>query len=130
MMKSSRFDQYKNIEENIIKYVRNLFRLKKLKKETNDTAIKGIKNLFRLKKENRAFENRIHRNIRNFEHEKGDYDKPVRVNKFWSNNKSKGDRKTLSVNKYCNKFRPYLKDIINNLKNILACGKLMMMKNI
>ena len=57
MMKSSRFDQYKNIEENIIKYVRNLFRLKKLKKEPNDTAIKGIKNLFRLKKENRAFEN-------------------------------------------------------------------------
>ena len=50
MMKSSRFNEYKNMEENIIKYVRNLFRLKKLKKETNDTAIKGIKNLFRLKK--------------------------------------------------------------------------------
>ena len=38
------------MEENRIKDVRNLFRLKKLKKETNDAAIKGITNLFRLKK--------------------------------------------------------------------------------
>ena len=38
-------------EENIIKYVRNLFRLEKLKKETNDTTIKDIRNIFRLKKE-------------------------------------------------------------------------------
>ena len=30
-MKSRRFEEYKNIEENIIKDVRNLFRLKKLK---------------------------------------------------------------------------------------------------
>ena len=28
----------------------------------------------------------------------------------------KYDRKTLSVEKYLNKIRPYLKDIINNLK--------------
>ena len=32
MMKSSRFEENKNIEENIIKDVRNLFRLRKLKK--------------------------------------------------------------------------------------------------
>ena len=38
-------------EENIIKHVRNLFRLEKLKKETNDTTIKDIRNIFRLKKE-------------------------------------------------------------------------------
>ena len=31
-MKSSRFEENKNIEENIIKDVRNLFRLRKLKK--------------------------------------------------------------------------------------------------
>ena len=37
-------------EENIIKDVRNLFRLKKLKKETTDTTIKSIRNLFRLEK--------------------------------------------------------------------------------
>ena len=30
-MKSTRFEEHKNIKENIIKDVRNLFRLKKLK---------------------------------------------------------------------------------------------------
>ena len=55
------------------------------------------------------------------EHEEENYYKPVRVNNFWSNNniknKSNRDRnKTLSVEKYLNKIRPYLKDIINNLK--------------
>ena len=49
------------------------------------------------------------------------YYKPVRVSNSWSNNyieyESNGDRnKTLSVGKYFNKIRPYLKDIINNLK--------------
>ena len=50
-MKSSSREEDKNIEENIIKYVRNLFRLKKkIKKETNDATIQGITNLFRLKR--------------------------------------------------------------------------------
>ena len=49
-MKRSRLEEDKNIEENIITNVRNIIRLKNLKKETNDAAIKGIKNLFRLKK--------------------------------------------------------------------------------
>ena len=113
----------KNIEENIIKDVRNLFRLKKLIKGTNGAAIKGVKNLFRLKKEIKAVKDRIIRDIRIlFEHEeKENYYKPVRVNNFWSNNyteyKSNGDKnKTLSVKKYLNKIRPYLKDIINNPK--------------
>ena len=48
-MKSSRLKEDKNTEENIINDVRNILRLKKLKKETNDAAIKGIRNLFRLK---------------------------------------------------------------------------------
>ena len=56
------------MEENIIKDVRNLFRLNRLENETNDAAIKGVRNLFRLKKEN----------IKNlFEHEEKDYYKPV-----------------------------------------------------
>ena len=38
------------MEESIIKNVRNLFRLKKLKKEAIDAAIKGIRSVFRLKK--------------------------------------------------------------------------------
>ena len=45
-MKSSRLEKDKKIENNIIKDMRNLFRLKKV----NDTAIKNIRNLFRLKK--------------------------------------------------------------------------------
>ena len=49
------------------------------------------------------------------------YYKPVRVNNVWSNNyveyKSNGNRfKTLSVEKYLDKIRQYLKDIINDFK--------------
>ena len=50
MMNSSRITEYKNAKENIIKDVRNHFRLQKRKKETNDSAIKSIRNFFRLKK--------------------------------------------------------------------------------
>ena len=42
-------EEDKNIKDNI-KDARNLFTLKKLKKETNDTVIKDIRSLFRLKK--------------------------------------------------------------------------------
>ena len=47
---------------------------------------------------------------------------PVRESNFWSNNlfeyESSGDRnKKLSVDEYLDKTKPYLKDIINNLKN-------------
>ena len=53
--------------------------------------------------------------------EEQSYYKPVRVSNFWSNNyiehESNSDRnKTLSVEEYLNKIRPYLKDILNNLK--------------
>ena len=86
-------------EENIIKDVRNLFRLEKLEKETNNALIKGIRNLFRLKKENKGIKCRMIRDIRNlFEHEEEEnYYKPIRVGNFWSNNyieyKSKGDKR-------------------------------------
>ena len=64
------------------------------------------------------------KNIKNlFEYEKEDenYYKPVRVNNFWSNNyieyKSNGDKnRILSVEEYLDKTRPYLGDIINDLK--------------
>ena len=117
-------------EENIIKDVRNLFKLEKLKKEANDTTVKSIRNLFRLEKENEEIKDRIPRDkdkiirdIRNlFDHEAEEsYHKPVRVAKFWSNNciehKSEGDKnKTLSIGEYLNKITPYLKIIINNFK--------------
>ena len=57
-----------------------------------------------------------------FKHEEEEnYCKPVRVNIFWTNSyaeyESNGDRnKTLSVEEYLNKVRPYRNDIINNLK--------------
>ena len=69
-MESPRPEEGKTIEENIIKDLRNLFRLKKLKNETNDVAIKGTRNLFRLEKENKAIKDKINTDIRNlFEHE-------------------------------------------------------------
>ena len=96
--------------------------MKKLKKQkTNDTAIKDTKNLFRLKKESKVITDSIFTDIRNlFEHKEENYYKPVRVSNFWTNNyieyEGKGDRnKTLSIEKYFNKIRSYLKDI-NNLK--------------
>ena len=56
-----------------------------------------------------------------YEEEEENYYKPVTVNNFWSNNyiecESSSDRnKTLSNEEYLNKFNPYLKDTINNLK--------------
>ena len=49
MIKNLRLEEDKNMKDNIIKDIRNLFRLKNIKKETNDATIKGIRNLFRLK---------------------------------------------------------------------------------
>ena len=76
---------------------------------------------FQIENEKKATKYRILGDIRNlFEHEEEDCYEPVRVNNVQTNNyieyKSKADRKTLSFKKYLNKIRPYLKDIINNLK--------------
>ena len=63
-------------KQNIIKDIRNLFRLKK---ELNHTP---VRNFFRLEKETKAIGDRILRDIKNlFEHEKEEncY-KPIRVN--------------------------------------------------
>ena len=46
-------------EENIIKDVRNLFRLEKLKDKAINTSIKDIRNLFRIEKENKAIKDRL-----------------------------------------------------------------------
>ena len=77
-MKISRLEKGKKIGGNIIKDVRNLFRLKK---EIDVTAIKDIRNIFRLKKETEAIEDRIIRDNGNlFKHE--EEDKPVKVGNF------------------------------------------------
>ena len=106
-------------EENIIIDIRKFFRLKK---ELHYTVITGIRNIFRHEK-NKAIKDRIIRNIKNlFEHEEeGNYYKPARVSKFWSNGyieyESNGDKsKTLLVEEYLNKIIWYLKEIISNIK--------------
>ena len=86
--------------------------------------IKDIRNLFRLKKEVKGIKDIVLRNINNFfeyEKEEESYYKPVRVNSFWSNNyieyKSNDDKnRILSAEEYLDKIRPYLRDIINDLK--------------
>ena len=58
-------------EENIVKDVRDLLRLKK---ELNYTEIKGISNLFRLEKQIKAIKDRIPRDITSlFEHGEAQY---------------------------------------------------------
>ena len=51
------------------------------------------------------------------------YYKAVRMSIFWTSNyiqnETNGDRnRALSVEEYINKIRPYLKDIINDVKNL------------
>ena len=121
-------------EEKIIKDIRHLFRLKE---EHYDTAIKDISNLFRLKKEVKGIKDIVIRNIKNlFEYEKEEenYYKPVRVNKFWSNNyieyKSNGDKnEILTVDEYLDNIRSYLRDIVNDLKQF-GTWKMIMMKSV
>ena len=53
-----------NLEEkNIIKDLKDFFRLKKIKKETIDTTIKIIRNLFIPEKENEKMKDRILRDM-------------------------------------------------------------------
>ena len=99
--------------------------MEKLKKERINTTIKGIRNLFRLEKENKEIKYIILRDIRNlFEHEEEEnYSEPVAASNFGSNSyiecKSNGNKsKTQSAKEYLNRIRPYLKNIINNLKKI------------
>ena len=95
-MKSSRFEKDKEIEESMIKDVRNLFRLKKivyttiknvrnlfrLKKVIDDTTVRVRRNLFKLKKENETIKDRIIRYIRIAFEQEDDYYKPIRVGNF------------------------------------------------
>ena len=114
-------DNPRSKEGKIIKDKTNLFRIKN---EQNDIAIKDTRNLFRLKKEVSGIKDTVLRNIKNlFEYEKEEenYYKPVSINNFWNNSyidyKSNGDKnRIVSVEEYLDKIRPYLRDIINDLK--------------
>ena len=96
------------------------------KKQSEDNKIENIRNLFRLAKKE-AIKDRIIRDVKNlYKPEKDNYYKPVRVNNFYSNNyieyASNGDRnKTAWIKEYFDEIKPYLKDIINNLKTSDTC---------
>ena len=86
-----------------IRDTRNHFRPKKEIKEIKDIILRDIKNIFE------------------YEKEEENYYKPLRVNNVWSNDyieyKNNGYKnRILSVEEYPDKIRPYLKDIINDLK--------------
>ena len=113
-MKISRLEKKSRRQHNL----ENPFRLKK---EIDVTTVKNIRNLFRVEEENKSIKYRIFRYIRKLFGHRGDYNKPLSVGNFLSNNyieyDSNGDtNKILSVQEYLNKVRPYLKDITNDLK--------------
>ena len=97
-------------------------RLRREKDEKlEDNMIKDVRNLFRLTKENEVIKLIRDISVRNlFVHGEKDYFKLVRVGSFWNNNyieyKSNGDRNKTFIKDYLTEIKPYLNDIINNLK--------------
>ena len=82
------------------------------KKQSEENIIRSIRNLFKLKKE--AIKDKIIRDIRTLF-------KLIRVRNFWNNNyiecESSGDiNKNLSVKEYLDKIKPYLRYIIIDLQ--------------
>ena len=101
-------------EENIIKYIRNLFRLKK---ELNYSAITDITNSFRLEKETKGIKDRLLRDIKNLfereeEEEEENYYKLVRVSNFESNNYMNTKVMVIEIKHY------QLKNILTKLDHI------------
>ena len=92
----------KQSEENIIKSIRNLFKLKAEKERIKDRMIRDIMTLFK----------------------EYDYYQPTRAVNLWNNNfwnssyieyENSGNRnKILSLKEYLHKIKPYLRDIIIN----------------
>ena len=112
------------MKDDIIKGIRNLYKLKKenkskIKKETKDDIIKIIINLFKLEKGTKPIKDDIINAFINLFEEEDDYNKPIRVDNFCSNNyieyESNGDRnKNISIEEYLNKINPHLEDIITD----------------
>ena len=90
-------------------------------KKSEENIIKSIRNLFKLKIENKAIKDRIIRDIRTLYKEEDNSYKPIRMGDCWNNNyieyESNGDRnKNLSLKEYLNKIKPYLRDLIIDLQ--------------
>ena len=94
----------------------------KIQKLPEDNIIKNIWNLSKLKRENKATKYRIISGIKTlFEQQEEGYCKRVRVCNFWNKNyiecKSSGDtNKNLSVKVYFKEIKSYLRDLIINLQ--------------
>ena len=92
------------------------------KKQSEENIIKSIRNLLKLKKETETIKDKIIRDTRTlFEQKEEDYYKPMRLGNFWNNNyieyESSSDRnKNLSVKECLDKNKPYLRDILINLQ--------------
>ena len=77
-----------------------------MKKKSEENIIKSIRNLFKLKKEK---QDEGRRDIRTLFKQESDYYKPTRVGKFWNNNyiqyENTDDRnKNLSAKEYLDKI--------------------------
>ena len=94
----------------------------KIQEQSEGNIIKNLRNLFKLKKGNKSIKDRIIRYIKTlFKQQKEYYYKPVRIGNFWKNNYieyeiSGGRNKNLSVKEYFKEIKPYLRDIIINLQ--------------
>ena len=91
------------------------------KKQSEENIIKSIRNFFKIKKENEGIKDRINRDIRTLFQQENDYYKPARLGYFDNNNhidyEGRRDRnKNLLVKEYLDKNKPYSRDIIINLQ--------------
>ena len=117
---SERFFRLRKVKrkDNIIKHIKNIFRLRK---EIGNSATKNIKILFRLKKQKETIKDKITRNIETLFEQEDDYYKPIKVGNFWNYNyigyESNNHRnKNLLVREHIDEIKPFLKDIITDLQ--------------
>ena len=107
-------------EDNIIKDINNLSRLRKA---IDDSTTKDIRNLFRRRKRNKTIKDKMIRDIKAFV-EEDNYYKPIKEGNFWKTYYTEYERnsaksKSLSVKEYVIKIKLYLEDTYPLLKNLV-----------
>ena len=96
LFKTKNYSQLKRVKT--VHGARKKQRKLRIQKQSEDNIIKNIRNLFKLKKERKAIKYRTIRDIKTlFEQQEEYYYKSVRVGNLWNNNyieyESSGDRK-------------------------------------
>ena len=104
---------------------KQLSKLKIQKQFDEDNIIKNIRNFFKLKKEDKVIKDRTIRDIRTFFEQEEDSYKIGRVGNFGTtimlNMKvTLIKNKNISATEYLNKVKPYLKDIVTDLQLTIA----------